>query len=453
MQSKLKTLPAPVASGLKNHSSMSRRHFLSAAAAAGISAPYIIPSGVLAAPGKLGANDRVRLGVIGTGNRVTWLAANWCDPSQTRFVGFADCSTPKLNAFVSVLKNKFPEVATCPRYEDYREMLDKEKLDGVFITTPPHSRVLPCIHACQAGIDIYAEKPVTLTISEGQTLMQAVEIHKRVFQSGTQARSIAINDWSVEQIQQGVIGEVRKVIAPNFDVPVDYRPLKNAGVAPADVNWDLWCSQAPLVPFDARIAARLEEGWAPYREFDGGGDRWGMTGFGTHTFDQILWGLGKEAETPLEFWPNKTQDKTAGVSMRFADGVVIEMMDETRKGPAFGGIFIGTDGKLEINRARVATNPVEIAQQAPAFASEHTDGITHVQNWIDCIRTRDETRCPVRIAHRQSVICHIINVVRELGRKLQYDSLTDRFVGDDEANLHPSVLRARRNGYELPSVV
>jgi predicted dehydrogenase len=313
--------------------------------------------------------------------------------------------------------------------------------------------VLPCIHAAQAGVDIYAEKPVTLTIAEGQALVKAVNKYQRVFQAGTQARSIAVNDWAVRQLASGVIGEIKKVIAPNFDGPVDYKPLARTSAAPAGLNWDFWCNQAPLFPFDLRLAARLEDGWAPYREFDGGGDRWGMTGFGAHAFDQILWALGKDLESPVEAWPHEPGNAMTAVSLRLADGLIIETLDTTRKGPAFGGIFVGDNGKMEINRNRVASNPAGIAQQLPKFPSEHTGGVNHVQNWLDSIRTRKTPRCPVEVAHRQTVICHVINAVRDLGRKLQYDPQTDRFVNDAEANRHPSVDRPRRRGYELPKVL
>lgn len=185
-------------------------------------------------------------------------------------------------------------------------------------------------------------------------------------------------------------------------------------------------------------------------EFDGGGERWGVTGFGTHAFDQILWALGRETESPVEVWPLKPGDSTSAVSMRFADGLEIETLDQPEKGPAFGGIFFCEHGKMEINRGRLATNPKDLAEQLPTFESRLQGGVSHVQNWLDSIRSRKPTRCPVDVAHRQTVICHLINVARDLGRKLQYDATVDRFVDDDQANRHPSVARPRRKGFELP---
>jgi hypothetical protein len=129
------------------------------------------------------------------------------------------------------------------------------------------------------------------------------------------------------------------------------------------------------------------------------------------------------------------------------------MMDQPTQGPAFGGIFFGAAGKMEINRERVATNPPEIANQLPMFDSSDEAGANHVQNWLDSIRSRQPTRCPVEVAHRQTVMCHIINVARDLGRELRFDPAADRFVDDAQANGHPSVTRTRRNGFLLPATI
>jgi hypothetical protein len=219
------------------------------------------------------------------------------------------------------------------------------------------------------------------------------------------------------------------------------------------MTWDLWCNQAPLVPYDPKLAARLEGGWALYRAYDGGGEHWGVTGYGTHALDQVLWALGRETESPVAARPLKPGDAASPVTLTFADGLVIEMMEEPMQGPAFGGIFFGTNGKMEINRERVATNPPDVAKELPTFDSPHEGDASHPQNWVDCIRSRAATRCPIEVAHRQTVICHIISVARDLGRELRYDPSVDRFVGDAEANRHPSVTRTRREGFGLPEAI
>ena len=138
----------------------------------------------MAAEPESSPKKRLRLGVIGSGHRVTHLAGAWCPPELARFVALADCDLRRVTRFQEAVRGKHPEVEKCAVYQDYRQMLKKEDLDGVFVTTPSHGRVLPCIEACKAGVDIYAEKPITLTIEEGEALIKAVRENKRIFQAG-----------------------------------------------------------------------------------------------------------------------------------------------------------------------------------------------------------------------------------------------------------------------------
>ena len=300
---------------------------------------------------------------------------------------------------------------------------------------------------------MYAEKPITLTIEEGQALIRAVRKHQRIFQAGTQARSMPVNRWAVELLHRGAIGKITKVEVPNFDAPKEYKPLAQGQPVPEGLDWDQWCNQVPLFPCDLRLIKDLYT-WAPLRPFDGNGTIWGMTGFGTHAYDQIQWGIQKDGTSPVEIWPAQPGSLTSPVHMRYADGLLLEMMEQPHKGPAFGGIFHGDKGKLEINRGKAQSNPAEIAKKPPKFHNlyPHKTTAWHVKNWLDSIRSRQEPNCPVEAAHRHTVLCHLANVARDLGRKLKYDPQTDRFVGDDEANRHPSVTRPRRKGYELPDL-
>jgi hypothetical protein len=429
----------------------SRRHFLQSAVA-GVALPYLVPQGVLAVAGKPGANERVTIGVIGTGSRVSAVLANDSPPGQMRLAALSDCNLPRITAFVQAVQGSQPEAAKCARYQDYRELLDKEKLDGVYVATTTHARALVCIHALQAGLDVYAEKPITLTIDEGQALVRAVRKYKRIFQAGTQARSMPVNRWAVGLLQRGAIGKITKVQVPNFDAPREYKPRAQARPAPAGLNWDQWCNQAPLFPCDPSLLKDLYT-WAPLRPFDGNGTIWGVTGFGTHAYDQIQWAIQKDHTSPVDIWPTKPGDLASPVHMRYADGLLLEMLEQPHKGPAFGGIFHGENGKVEINRGEAHSNPPAITPKRPAHKDLFPGKSTawHVQNWLDSIRSRAEPHCPVEAAHRHTVLCHLVNVARDLGRKLKYDPETDRFVGDEEANRHPSVTRPRRKGYELPS--
>jgi len=426
----------------------SRRRFLQTATAATLTVPLVIPRHVLAQAGSPGANERVRVGVIGLGLRIRQLL-NW--PQEMYLQAVCDCNAPQIPAFLNWYKQSAPEAEKAAQYADYREMLEKEKLDGVFVTTPTHVRARPALLALAAGIDVYAEKPFALTVQEGQTLVKAVRKYQRVFQVGTQARSLPINMWAVDQLHKGAIGKVSRVEVPSFLSPRDYKSPDVLKPCPEGLDWDRWTDQAPLCPCDPDLLGSTEA-WGLYREFDGGGSTWGMTGFGTHAFDQIQWALGKDRELPVEICATETSNPAnrSPFYMKYADGTTIVMRAEGEGGPAFGGVFFGSDGKAEINRNQFRTNPPEIAAAMPKELDPSEVG--HVKNWLDCVRSRKDPRVTVEIAHYHTILSHFGVIAREIKRKLKFDAASEQFVDDDQANQHPSMLRARRAGYELPTV-
>lgn len=427
--------------------SLNRRRFLKAAAQSA-AMPVIIPRHVLGKDGSPGANERVRIGIIGLGLRIRQLL-NW--PKEMYLQAVCDCNLPQIASFLHWYKDSAPEAERAVAYTNYVEMLEREKLDGVIVTTPTHVRARPALLALAAGIDVYAEKPFALTVQEGQRLVKAVRKYNRVFQVGTQARSLAINRWAVEQIHQGAIGTIAKAEVLNFLSPRDYLPPATLKPCPQGLDWDRWTDQAPLRPCDPDLLGSTEA-WGLYREFDGGGSTWGMTGFGTHAFDQIQWALNKDEELPVEICAAETDDTTnrSPFTLKYADGTTIVMRPESEGGPAFGGVFFGSHGKAEINRNQFRTNPVEIAAAMPKDLTPSESG--HVKNWLDCIRSRKDPIATVEIAHRHTLLCHFGVIARDLKRKLTFDAATEQFLGDEAANNHPSMIRPRRKGYELPNV-
>lgn len=430
-----------------SNSSFNRRRLLKTAAAS-VAFPFIIPRHVLAQDGKPGANDRVKVGIVGLGLRIRQLL-NW--PKDMYLQSVCDCNAPQIPSFIEWYKQAAPEAEKAVQYADYRRMLETEKLDGVFVTTPTHARSRPALIALAAGIDVYAEKPFALTVQESQVLRKAVRKYQRVFQVGTQARSLAINRWAVEQLHNGAIGTITKVEVPNFLSPRDYKTPATLKPRPEGLDWERWTDQSPLHPCDPDLLGSTEA-WGLYRDFDGGGSTWGMTGFGTHAFDQIQWALNKDKELPVEICATETNNAAnrSPFYMKYADGTTIVMRPEAEGGPAFGGIFHGSKGKAEINRNQFRTNPPEIAAAMPQDLSSSESG--HVKNWLDCVRSRKDPIVTVEIAHHHTMLCHFGVIAREIKRKLTYDAATEQFVGDDAANNHPSMIRPRRAGYELPNV-
>jgi predicted dehydrogenase len=421
---------------MNNRIQPSRREFLkrTAAASTAIAAPIFIPSRVLGREQSPGANDRVRIGVIGVGGRARQLIDQI--PEGGKVVALADCYLQRATEAANERNAKWSI------YQDYRQMLDREKLDAVLVATPDHVRTLPCIHAVQAGLDVYAEKPLTAYVREGRVLVDAVRKHKRVFQVGTQQRTMEINRFCCNFIRDGKIGTVTHVSAVNYPGPRRYEGLPEEPIPEHD-DWNVWCGPTELRPFNHQ----LQFGWMQWRDYSGGE----MTNWGAHGVDQIQWALGKDDTGPTELWPD---GPNGIVSMRYADGPVVRF--ERDGAPMGGAVFTGSECKMEINRNRYATNPADFVKDAPDAAVQDKwegDGWIarpHIQNWLDCIKTRERPNADVEIGHRSITICHLVNITRELGRKLNWDPAAERFVNDDEAN--QLLDRPRRAGFELPVV-
>jgi hypothetical protein len=431
---------SPALLGFQSH----RRRFLKSALAP-LMLPALVPARVLAAAGRPGANDRIRVGLIGAGHRSWDLTKE--SPADLELVAVADCDRRAIDAYFAATRHVAGSIVAqnCSVYQDYRQMLSREKLDAVFVATTTHARVLACLDAMQAGLDVFAEKPLTLTIEEGQYLVRAEQKYGAVFQVGTQQRSIAINNFGSDLVRDGAIGKVRSVRCPNFPGPRPLPPLP-AEPTPPEMDWDLWCNQAELIPYSSELHPGLGR-WARYRPFCG----WLVTGW-VHAFDQIQRALGTDDTGPVEVWPLEP-GPDGPVALRYASGTVLRTDIPADKGPQMGGIFTGDNGRIEINRNRLAANPPELIRDAPppADKSEYASvSHEHIADWVRCMRTREKPVASALVGHRSTILCHLINICRELGRKLQWDPVQEEFVGDPQANALRS--RPRRRGYELPQI-
>ncbi|HEY9172343.1 MAG TPA: Gfo/Idh/MocA family oxidoreductase [Verrucomicrobiae bacterium] len=439
---------------------LSRREFLkwSSLAASSVALPYFIPSGVLAASGRPGANDRIAVGCIGVGRRMDALVTESQALPEIKLVAFADVHLRRART-VAARFNAF----AC---QDYRELLERKDVDAVFTATPDHWRALTCIHACQAGKDIYAEKPISFTIHEGRVIANAVRKYKRVFQTGCQQRA----DWTdiegCKFIREGGLGKITRVYAWNYPGP--WESALPAQPIPEGMNWDAWCGPAPKCAYNQDLyLPRANPGWLSIRPFSGGE----MTGWGSHGFDMIQLALGMDAGGPTEVWTEgpkypsltytQSEPKTRGdqitnvpkVFFRYPGDIVMELVDTAPNGekpPTFGGIFVGEKGTFTIDRGRLSSDPEELAINIMSRRPKGPDG-NHIANWISCIKSRKKTSADVEAGHRSATVCHLGNIARYVGRRLKWDPRKERFIGDAEANGYLDY--ERRKGYELPAKV
>lgn len=425
---------------------MNRREFLkvsAAAAAASVAGSSRIMPRVLAASG-LGANEEIRVGFIGAGGRGRHLMTLEGLDKHAKIVAIADCFEPRCHEAAKPLEADGK--ATVNKYQNYHQMLEKEKLDAVFIPTTTHARALIAIHAMQAGLDVYAEKPICLTVAEGRTLIKAARKYNRIFQAGTQQRSLPINVWASKLVREGAIGKVHTVLACNFTAPVTWQPQPEQPM-PEGLDWDQWCNQTELRPYHPDLQYK----WAKYWDYDGGGLSWGVTGWGTHALDQVQCVLGTDDTTPVEVWP-ETPGPEGKVTMKYANGILLKLHGERLpKYDDLGAIFQGDKGEMQIMRGELRAKPAELIKDAPpGHPVGPGEAIEHLQNFFECMRSRKRPNADVEIAHRSTTVCYLVNICRELGRKLKYDPKAEQFVDDKEANQKLS--RPRRKGYELPDV-
>ena len=455
---------------------MNRRDFLKAGAASVAAAPMIM-SGRALGMTQPGPNDRVRIGLIGLGGRCNGVARDTLRLDDVDIVAACDCFQPRVDAAMSALGD---EHGWTP-YLDYREMIEKEELDGVMVITTTHARASITCDAMIAGLDVYIEKPMSLTIAEGRHMVNVARKYDRVTQVGSQQRSIPLNLWASDLVKNGAIGRVHTVLAPNFMGPLHWDASQEQPL-PEDGNegwWDIWTNQAEFRPYHQQI----HRGWGHYWAYDGGGQSFGVTGWGTHSYDQINRGLGTDytgpveviLDEPLEHRPNGkfeerefgpdetgaryyrmvwgTSGDRAAVRMRYANGTELQLTEDADNAPGLGCIFIGDEGRIEINRDAISSDRPELinTDDRPAHL-DIPETEPHIRNWIDCMKTRERCTADAEIGHRGTTLCYLVNIARDVGRvgeTLQWDPVEEQFLNCDEGNALLS--RARREGWELPS--
>lgn len=415
-----------------NSDGMSRRSFTKTGLLAIAAFPSMVPRRVL------GANDRIRVGVIGVGNRGNLLIDQL--PAEAEVVAVADCWITRCKE-AAAKRNAGWRI-----YQDHRQLLEQKDIDAVIISTHDHGRVLCAIHAVQAGKDVYAEKPLTLYVTEGRALVGAVRRYERILQVGSQQRSMAMNRLACEFVRKGGLGRLWFVQGVNYPGPQRYTGLPEES-PPEGLDWDVRLGQTVLRPYNSK----LHLGWMSWWDYSGGE----MTNWGAHGIDQVQSALGMDLTGPVEFWP--LADGPAGaVAFRYANGVTVRL--EMPQGQLQGGaMFVGEKGRIEIMRNNFRTDPPDLIKELPPKeeVAKWRDDVAkwqakyHMQEWLDCVRSRKMPSADVEIGHRSISLCHLVNITRQVNRKLRWDPEAERFSDDSEAN--SLLARPRRKGYELPA--
>ncbi|MCP5517120.1 MAG: Gfo/Idh/MocA family oxidoreductase [Verrucomicrobiales bacterium] len=423
--------------------SISRRRFLRTSIAA-TAAWQALPSGVLAAPGRPGANNRFVVGHIGTGGMGMNHVRNMVRFQSEGKVRVAAVCDADENFLITAAGTVGGEVAT---YRDYRRLIERKDLDAVVIATPDHWHATMTVHACQMGKHVYVEKPSSVTVREGRAMVEAARANRVAVQVGAQART-ALGGWhTCRAIRNGIVGRVNKVTCWHYANPVDEKPLPD-GPPPEGLDWDLWVGPLPWREFNRRYHP------ANFRWFleIGGGQ---IRDRGAHQFSTILWCMNADQQTsftveatgraPLKgIWDCPV---TMDVTYTFKDpdwtlvwGQPGDKVGETE----FGNVFWGDRGRLvlEWEGGYRPANPEAIHFKLPPGGEEvyRTDeyedfNMNHKADWFKSIREGHlRPAVDIEIGHRTATLCILGNLSYMLGRKLVWDGDKEEVVGDEQAN-------------------
>jgi len=429
-----------------------RRTFLTTSTATLVGAGVAL-RGQTASAQILGANDRVRVGVIGTGRQGTSDMRNHMSLPGVEIAAICDVYGTNLAKAAAL-------VPSAQQHKDFREILDRTDIDAVIVGTPDHWHPLVTVMACQAGKDVYVEKPTSVAIDEGRKMVEAARKYKRVVQVGTQQRSAAHFRKTVDLVGSGRLGRISMVRCWNannqspegFGNPPD-------GTPPADLDWDMWLGPAPKVPFNPNRFGVYPDAWSYFRYFwDYAGGM--MTDWGVHLIDIVHWAMKVDAPLAvsavggkLAIDDNRETPDTIVASYQYPGFIMIyeNRSGNSREinGHGYGIEFYGTDGTLFVDRSGLeivpekrriegttssGTQSSETMNRTEPLTLESTkDNPTHAQNFIACVKSRELPICDIEVGHRSSSAAILGNLAYRTGASLKWDARRERVEGNDKA--------------------
>jgi predicted dehydrogenase len=408
----------------------SRREFLKISTAIGLAAPFILPSSVWSAETK--PNDRITMGFIGVGTQGRYLMGGFLGSKETQVLAVSDVDTTRRESAKKTVEDHYgkqagAEYKGCAEYRDFRDVIARKDIDAVCIATPDHWHAYISVAAAKAKKDIYCEKPLSATIHEARAMVEATRKYQRVFQTGSMQRSSSEFHKACELVRNGRIGKVERVLV-DVGGPSVWCDLPEENMEPG-LDWDMWLGPAPMRPYNSVLSPRGVHkhfpNWRNYREYSGGM----MTDWGAHHFDIAQWGLGMDESGPVEIIPPEDPKATKGVRYIYANGV------EVVHGDGGGVTFIGTEGKIFVNRGKFEATPEKIAADPiPDNGIKLYKSSNHLQDFLSCVRSRKRPICDVEVGARSVTVCHLGNLAYWNHRRLKWDPAKEKFIGDPEAN-------------------
>ena len=448
-----------------NTNPLTRRNFLKQTTGLALTAavcPVIAPSAALGRAGKVAPSDRIVVGCIGQGPQGQGVMGNFLNKKDAQVVAVCDVMPSHLEQSRTKVNQKYGN-QDCQTYTEFQEIVARKDIDAFLIATPDHWHVLTALAAVRAGKDIYVEKPLGINIAEDWALRKEVHRHKRVFQFGTQQRSSRTFRLACELVRNGRIGKLKHI---NVWAPAS-APGGSTEVLPVPAGFDheRWLGPAAFRPYTKDLCEGLGAGktWWFISEFALGF----IAGWGIHPMDIAVWGGGDLLSGPLEIEGRGTfhaegicDTATAwNVDMKFGSGVTLRFEGAPTKGSTdipccdvwahqkewsqryrritdHGTAFEGTDGWVHVDRSGINLQPENLIDaDESTFKVQLTKSPDHVRNFLDCVKSRADTVCPIDESVWSDTLCELSDIAIRMNRKMVWDVKKEHFINDKEANL------------------
>lgn len=477
----------------KDISKLTRRRLLSGAAAfsGAVAMPWVIPSTARGANGSVAPSEQITVGLIGKGIMGSGHLIRLVGDRQVRVLAVCDVDSVRREDGRKLVDQNYAQRygtthRACAAYNDYREFLARDDIDTAVIVTPDHWHAQQTIDAVKAGMDVYCEKPISITVREGRELVETVRRYGRIFQTGTQYRSIPTIRHICNFVRSGGLGKVKQVFtlwtrlggffgAERFKPYRHLMDIENTGksYAPLDItlpaepvpeglDWNLWVGPALWRPYNPGYHLNPSPGVVPWAFCEAFGAA-SVTWHHSHSADVIQYALGVENSGPVEFiHPNDGEFPT--LTCRYANGTLLHLVDnwnmvkdlykavpaDARLAGNFGGIFVGEKGWVTsmTTGGQIEGGPEGLFEEIKLKTRQVNPGENdHHANFFDCIRTRRKPNCDEEIGHRSASLGHLTIIAHTLNRSLKWDPSTERFIGDEAANR--LLLRTKRSPWHI----
>jgi predicted dehydrogenase len=447
---------------------MNRRTFITRSGLATAGATFGLHSLNARSSNPVEANDKIRMGFIGIGNRGSGLMGRFMDNPDVEVAALCDVYEPYLNRDRAAVHQRYLDLGKVPRldekfgnkvkrYSDFRNLLEQKDLDAVCIATPDHWHAIQAIQAMEAGLDVYVEKPLTITLREGRAMVEAQKRTGQVCAVGLNRRGSSVYQKLAPEVQGGKIGKVTTARALRIsNMYPDGIGRMNPEAPPADFDWDMWLGPRAWRDYQYNIAPYSFRWWSDYSSQ--------MGNWGVHYMDVIRWMIGEHAPVAITAHGGKYAVKddrdipdTMEVFFEFDSGTIVQFsIHEASSGGGIPGGEIelnGSKGNLQANQDGYRIQPARPGQfqswdtlakeELYSLEGDQTHGDLNIKedstanlirDFLDCVKSREEPLCTLEEGHRSTSFAHLANISLAMGSRMEWDPARERITNNDKAN-------------------